>query len=364
MKTLSLAAVVAAVSLALATAADAACTFQPRYEDGFLRWSPLLGAEQYQVLETGEGLVPRFYIVNRQTFLEVQHRATTDRKITYYVTAVLTGGIASRPVGANSIGASGLDACTEKVEVIIPADESFRRMTRKAVIAVAGSTAGANDGRFKTSLRLIANIVPQKGKVVFHPAGRAASATDPSLPYVFNQIGETAEWDDVVAAMGASGIGSLDIVPDTDGAEPVVPEVVARLFNDTASGTFGSNVEAVMAFDYRQAPGMTVEVPKDPRFRVNVGFRTLEAAGVRLLVYGADRRLRDFKDLEFPADYMQMTTIPQLIGSELEPGGYVQVLIGGAAVPFYTVTENRTNDPTVVLANPKASSRNVESYLE
>ncbi|HEX9984746.1 MAG TPA: hypothetical protein VGF69_15905 [Thermoanaerobaculia bacterium] len=360
MKTLARAATVAALSLALLTpAADAACVFLPRYENGMLRWNTVPGAEQYQVLETGEGLIPRVFVVNRQTFLEIEHRATTDRKITYYVTAILGGGIAS----AGQIGISA-DACTDKVEVIIPGDPVLRKLTRKAVIPVAGSTPGAFGGRFKTSLRLISNVVPQKGKVVFHPAGRPASPDDPSLTYSFDAIGATREWDDVVAEMGQTGIGSIDVIPDTETGEPVVPEVVARLFNDTTAGTFGSYVDAVMPFDFLHAPGLTVTVPTDSRFRVNVGFRTLEAASMRILVYGADRRLRDFKNLEFPADYMQMTTIAQLIGTDLEPGGYIQLLTGGAAIPFYTVTENRTNDPTVVIANPKPSSRNVESYIE
>ena len=50
------------------------------------------------------------------------------------------------------------------------------------------------------------------------------------------------QFDDVVAAMGQSGIGSLDIVPLNlfSLGDPGVLPVETRLFNEAAEGTFGA----------------------------------------------------------------------------------------------------------------------------
>lgn len=65
------------------------------------------------------------------------------------------------------------------------------------------------------------------GRIVFHPTGRSASPDDPGIRYTVEQDGIRA-WDDVVAAMGAAGLGSIDIDPDqTEYGNYPLPDVRA-----------------------------------------------------------------------------------------------------------------------------------------
>src|SRR5262245_61925366 len=87
---------------------------------------------------------------------------------------------------------------------------------KKGIIPLVGSTAGLNGASFKTSLRIEA-ISDAYGKIVFHPLGQVARDDDPSIPYSFphvvSPITDYIQFDDIVAAMGQSGLGSLDIIP-------------------------------------------------------------------------------------------------------------------------------------------------------
>src|ERR1700756_1039341 len=89
---------------------------------------------------------------------------------------------------------------------------------RKGIIPIVGSTAGANGAHFKTLLRIYA-APDAHGKIVFHPLGAIASDSDPAMPYSFapnaHVVTDYLEWPDVVAAMGQSGLGTLDIIPDS-----------------------------------------------------------------------------------------------------------------------------------------------------
>ena len=162
--------------------------------------------------------------------------------------------------------------------------------------------------------------------------------------------------------MGQSGIGSLDVVPDEAG-DPIVPLAEARLFNDTASGTFGTQAMPAFPADYLHGVGLKLAAP-DSRFRMNIGFRALTDASVTVLITGVDGRLRDFRELRFPAGWMQMTGAAELAGSELKQGESMTLSFGGAVVPFYTLTENRTNDPMLFVAEPTSKSLNVGKYVD
>ena len=93
-----------------------------------------------------------------------------------------------------------------------------------AFLPVVGSAAGVNTF-FRTSAQAF-NPSTQliKGKYVFHPAGRAGVASDPSMNYVY-AAGSATSIPDVLAAMGQSGLGSLDVVPSSG----VPPRVIAHI---------------------------------------------------------------------------------------------------------------------------------------
>jgi hypothetical protein len=336
-------------------AVHGACTLNVRFEENppAVAWTPVASATTYQVQESFDNLTnSRNYFVTGTSF-RIPHRAGGDVRLSYRITAL---------IGPNVLSVSPLaDACSEVFKVTLKADPEFRALVRKSVVPIAGSTAGAFGGRFKTSLRLVSNGPEERGRIVFHPAGAVATASDPSLSYSLGAAGEAIVFDDIVAQMGRTGVGSLDIVPDAD-ASSVLPNVEARLYNDAATGTFGTFTNAVYPIDYLEPPALTFTIPSEP-FRINLGLRTLTTARAKALIYGLNGRLRDFRDLEWPADYTILGTVSQILGQSVEPGEVVTILFDGAAIPFYTLTENRTNDPALFVAS-RTTTADTGSHVE
>jgi hypothetical protein len=343
---------------AFAPVATAICTLNVRFsrEQSALVWDAVPGVQQYEVQESLDDFqTSRNFFINDTSF-PVQHRASSNASISYIVSATIKPSVQSV--------VPSTEGCVERLVVDIPADPQFRALTRKAVVPLVGSIAGAFGGRFKTSLKLTSNAPAERGRLVFHPVGLVASVSDPSMPYAFgldSGIGATLQFDDVVAAMGQSGVGSLDIIPDDD-APAAVPTVDVRLYNDSPEGTFGTSEPAVLPFDFLQAPAFRIVAPP-PQFRLNVGIRTLTATKATVLVFGTNRRLREFRDLQWPADYSVIGTARQIIGVDVAPDESLEFIFDGAAIPFYTVTENRTNDPELFIAAP-APSNDVGSFVE
>ncbi|MBV8519932.1 MAG: hypothetical protein JO197_21250 [Acidobacteria bacterium] len=343
------------LSLLLAFPLHASCNLGLRVENGVLHWNAVTGATEYWIVESlGNSELLRNYTTRQNTFT-IAHRSSSDGHAHYVVTAIIRAGVQSADTD------NSLDACTGAIDVELPADAAFRALTRRAVLPVVGSTAGAFGGKFKTALTLVPTAANQRGRIVFHPAGVAGSANDPSMPFAFTNA-QPLVFDDVVATMGQSGLGSIDIVPD-EGAQTILPRIEARLYNDTSLGTFGTFAEAIYPYDYLEPPSMHVPIA-DERFRVNVGFRTLTDVTMSVFVYAADGRLLALETGTFPADWMQMTSASDLAKRALAPGMWLEVAFGGAVIPFYTVTENRTNDPTLVVAPAQRRSADVGNYIQ
>ena len=339
-------------SLFLVATTAPACTVVIKYEVGSLKWNATPGAVEYRVQESADsGVTSRNYIVKGYEFRPTR-RLTSDTRMTYIVTAMLESGVRAADLES--------DGCSSRINVTIPADPAFRKLTRKAILPIVVSTAGANGSRFKTSLALRA-IGDARGRIIFHPANAIANANDPSLPYDMHN-GDRLFFEDIVATLGQSGLGSIELLPDED-AESVVPLAEVRLFNDTPDGTFGSFAPVAYPFDFLRPQPLTIVAP-DPRFRVNVGFRALTDVRISVLIFGADGRLQSFFDRSYFAGWMQMTSVAAFIGRDLAAGESFQVFFDGSAIPFYTLTENRTNDPTVIIATPGSTSTNVGAYID
>lgn len=328
------------------------CNLDLRYEGGELRWNAIAGVEQYQVLESFDEFATARGMLTRKNTFTVVRRTTAPVNAFYQVTAEFAAGTRAL---------ASIDTCTARLTVPLAADPELRQLTRMAVLPIVGSTAGAGGAKFKTSLTL--RGVSLKGKLVFHPAGRAASATDPSLPYNLGVTSQPIVYDDVVAAMGQSGLGSIDIVPDLD-ADGRVPRIEARMFNETTGGTFGTFAPAVLPYQYLHPGSVQVQIPEGNRFRVNLGIRTLTATTATALIYGADGRLRDFVDLPFPAQYTVMSSAADFVRRPMGPGDSVTLTFSGSAIPFYTITDNSTHDPTLVVPPPRAQSLTVDEYVD
>ena len=354
---MKLAVSIAALALALLATvpADAYCTLNLRYENGLLKWDQVDGASDFWIIETyGDPVVTRLS-TTRATSFPVSHRSSAGAIVRYTVTATLLPGVRSAQGETN-------DACAASIDVEVPVDPAFRKMTRRAILPVVGSTAGAFGGKFRTSLILRPIAQDQRGRLIFHPAGQVAKDDDPSIRYEFPN-GTPLMWDDIVETMGQSGIGSLDIVPDETGSS-IVPAIEARLYNETSFGTFGTLAAPAYPYDYLRPLGMEVTIPENEKSRINIGFRTLTETKMRILVYSAVGQLLSFHDVTYPAGWMQMTSANEFTGKTLQKGQVVQVQFTGSVIPFHTVTENSTNDPTLVVGAVRTSTKNVGAYVD
>lgn len=348
---------VAALLFAIAPSAFGVCALHLRFDEGAqqLVWDNVPGAAGYQIQESFDEMrTSRNYSASSPPFA-VKRRLSSSTPAWYAVTAFL-------PASILSISASS-DACTEQIQVRLKPDPAFRALTRKVVVPIVGSGPGANGGRFKTSIHLLATSAQETGRLIFHPAGIAATPNDPFIRYSLDAGGSEMQIDDVVAAMGQNGIGSLDVVPD-ESATDVVPIVEARLFNDTSSGTFGTTTGAFLPFDFLHPPDLSLKVPPaDAPYRINIGLRTLTETKATVLIYEVSGHVKDLRNLSWPADYMTLGSISQILGIDLQPGESLTFFFDGAVIPFYTRTENRTNDPELFIPT-RPRSTDLSSFVE
>jgi len=236
---------------------------------------------------------------------------------------------------------------------------------KKAVVPIVGSTPGANGARFKTSLR-IQSAPGTHGRIVFHPLGAIGSDNDPTIPYSFPEDANATdfiEYDDIVAAMGQSGLGSLDIIPDPNGAN-IFPDVITRVFNDTPNGTIGG--EEALSYPVKYfAPSrggaqfaQTLVPPMSSRFRRSIGFRTLSKIDIVAFIVRKDGTRFSSGIGSFPGEYTTMMSVDDFVKNfmhtTLGPDDVLIVLANGEgqAIFFYTYTDNGTNDPTIVVTPP------------
>jgi hypothetical protein len=228
------------------------------------------------------------------------------------------------------------------------------------VIPVVGSLPGAFGSSFKTEMQF---FNPQTTgsltcKLVLHKAGEAGSTADTTRLVMLDPL-EVFSTADVVAAMGQTGIGSLDIsVP----AGQSLPIILTRVYND--GGTAGTssltedavavsgNVEVGTRLLARGVTGFLV-APRDPvKTRFNIGVRTLcSGASISITVRNADGVLVRTLTKTFTANYFLQTDAATFLGGPLLGDETIQITIGsGSAVVYGSTTDNTTNDPNIQFA--------------
>jgi hypothetical protein len=187
--------------------------------------------------------------------------------------------------------------------------------------------------------------------MVFHPQGVPAGGSDPALPYSVNP-GQTQFLGDVLAVMGQSGIGSLDVVATT-GAAPVVS---VRVYNDGgAAGTNGFTEDALKPSEALSAGAHAVLIgPFDAvLFRYNVGVRTLTGGAT------IDITVRDFSGLvlrnltrTYPSNYFEQKDVATFLGLlPLGPNQSITIdVVSGSLFVYGATADNRTNDPAINFA--------------
>ena len=215
------------------------------------------------------------------------------------------------------------------------------------VIPVAGSAPGAFGSFFRTEMT-VNNPSPSGMGValVFHPAGRSAEPGDPRRN-VFVVGNETHTFTDIVATMGQTGLGSIDVL--TTGFTPVI---TTRVYNDGGTaGTSGFTEEVVRSYEAISSGAYAdFTIPADlTNYRLNVGIRTLgEATTFRVTVFDATGApAGNTTERTVPANYFEQIPLSAFLAGVTPPAGglaRIHITSGGSAV-FYTATvDNRTND--------------------
>ena len=346
----------ASAPIAHACSIQIALTPRPDGNSQRLTWTPVPGATQYDIFESARGYdFRRVDQVNQKAepaFI-ARPNSTETRSYSYLVVARSDNSDVSC-VGTTSFEMRGDDKLAALAKRIVP---------------LVGSVRGAFGSDFRTSL-LLRYMPSVSGRIVFRPTGTLPSASDPSLPYAFSgdSVQSDLYWDDVIAAMGASGTGTLEIIPNAGAPDldVLVPEVVARVYNVTPQGTFGSRVPSVHPGDWARSPENNASYwipPSHGNYRRNAGIRTITTLLYRVAIRNSDGTTENVPGLrELPANYTWFGSVEALAGRSVPADATVFVgFVSGNAIGFYTETENSTNDPSVVIKDP-TDVENVASW--
>jgi hypothetical protein len=209
-----------------------------------------------------------------------------------------------------------------------------------AIVPVVGSTRGQSNAIFKTELQL-ANPTDgsMSGFLYLRPQGIAR-------PYELEPH-TTLSFADVVAELGATGLGSLDILAQSGG----VPVIVARAFDDQPDGTTGATVPAIRAAEVlSRNDAAALIVPRDlVRYRFNAGVRTLDATTtLALTVRTADGEQRHSRSVTYPANHFEQQSANAFAGVTLQANDSIEIqIVAGAAIVYASTVDNQTNDSSV-----------------
>ncbi|HET7451628.1 MAG TPA: putative Ig domain-containing protein [Thermoanaerobaculia bacterium] len=216
------------------------------------------------------------------------------------------------------------------------------------VVPGVGSLAGANNAHFKTQIQLNnPGDSTIAGKIVYHAGGASGGPGDPSIPYTLGSW-QTVNFDDVLAAMGLSGLGSADIVP-TSGAAPLA---VVKIFNDDgASGTAGFTEPVFRSQDALQAGDQAAMIlPADPvNFRFNLGVRTLDSGiSVVFTIWDQAGGLLDTIQKSYPANFFAQAPATTFLGvASLPTNGSIGITVTqGSGLFFGSTVDNRGSQDT------------------
>lgn len=208
------------------------------------------------------------------------------------------------------------------------------------VLPVVGSTRGQANANFRTELQMTnptAQVI--RGWLVYQPHGGF-------LRYEIPPHG-TISFEDVLAAMDRTGLGSLDVLADRN----VLPTIVARAYDDQAEGTTGVTVPAVpSAAALVRDDVRALIVPRDlTRYRFNVGVRTLGGgAELDVTIYSADGTARRLFRRTYGPDAFEHQSAALFAGIPLLADDSIEIRVNaGSAIVYATSVDNQTNDSSI-----------------
>jgi hypothetical protein len=222
--------------------------------------------------------------------------------------------------------------------------------TQVFVIPVAVSSPGQNGSFFRTAVQAYNGGSSQiVGAFLFRPQGSSITGANVSLTYTINP-GETIYFADLLAAMGQTGIGSVDVTAANGSIAPVLS---VRVFNDAgAAGTTGFTENVKKASDVVGAGSTVVLVaPFDlTAFRFNIGVRTF-SAGTSIDVTVRDQKgaVRKTLSLSYGPTFFQQYNASSFLGG-LAPNASDTITVfvrAGGVILYATTADNTTNDPAI-----------------
>lgn len=224
----------------------------------------------------------------------------------------------------------------------LPAFAQLSPRPADAIVPVVGSTAGQANGQFRTELQLAnPGSTAGSGWLMLRPAGLIRRYEIPARG--------TLSFADIVAEMGGTGLGSLDILVDRGS----LPTIVARAYDDQPAGTTGVSVPAVPIGDVLSRNDIALLiVPRDlVRYRFNIGVRAMdEGTTLELTVRNAAGTTRGSRSVAFEANAFAQQSANALVGLTLEANDSIEVKIAaGSAIVYATTVDNATNDSSLQL---------------
>jgi hypothetical protein len=248
---------------------------------------------------------------------------------------------------------SGTSALNSTLAVMATGSGTAPPATNPAsIVPVVISSPGVPGSNFRVAVQLYnPNATLITGRLVFHPQGVPAGGSDPALPYSIN-AGQTQFLGDVLAVMGQSGIGSLDVFVTTGGA----PVASVRVYNDGGTtGTSGLTEDALKLSEALSAGARGVLIgPFDSLlYRFNVGVRTL-AGGATIAITVRDSSgllLRNLSRTYLPNFFQQSEVATFLDGLPLASNQTITVdVVSGSLFLYGATADNRTHDPALQFA--------------
>jgi hypothetical protein len=216
------------------------------------------------------------------------------------------------------------------------------------LLPVVGSAPGNFGSFFRTAVQLHnPNANSVAGRLVFHPQGQAPSSGDPSMTYSLVP-GETKFYSDILPAMNASGLGTLDLLPNSGNAAPLS---LVRVFNDGGSaGTTGMTIDFVRASGVlaQGDTGVLLAPPNTSGFRFNIGVRAL-SSGVTMSITVKNAAGTTTRTLtqSFGASSFTQSPASSIAGGDLSPNDSIAFAItSGSALIYGSTTDNTTQDPS------------------
>ena len=209
-----------------------------------------------------------------------------------------------------------------------------------AIVPVVGSTRGQSNANFRTELQLSnPSESVLSGWLLLRPQGAVRSYE--LAPHT------TISFADIVADMGASGLGSLDILVERGR----IPTLVARAYDDQVAGTTGATIPLVRAESILGRNDFaSLVAPRDlTRYRFNIGVRALDDGGtLEIVVRAADGTERSRRIVAYAAHHFEQQSGNAFAGIALSADDAIEVIVrAGSAIVYGSTVDNATNDSSV-----------------